>query len=83
MSQMLYCYGANVIKQDAMYTDTVDIYGISNGLKFSTRIQVSYGEGITLEQAIIKYFGSKAPSFEELAIERGWAEAYWTYPSYN
>ncbi len=63
--------------------ETVIIEGAVDGMKFSKPVLLSYNpESETPEQALISFYGSQARSFEELSIQRGWTDAYWTYPAY-
>ncbi|SEB08938.1 hypothetical protein SAMN05421743_11613 [Thalassobacillus cyri] len=63
--------------------ETVIIEGYVDEMKFSKPVLLSYNpDSATPEQALISFYGSQARNFEELAIQRGWQDAYWTYPAY-
>ncbi len=34
----------------------------------------------TIEEAIIRSLGSRAGNFQELAVEKGWSKADWSFP---
>ncbi|MBM7551130.1 hypothetical protein [Thalassobacillus pellis] len=66
-----------------VFQETVVVEGSIKGMKFSKPVLISYDpDSQTPEEALINFFGSQAQSFEELAIQRGWEESYWTYPPY-
>lgn len=66
-----------------MAQETVVIEGTVRGMRFSKTILLTYNPAEkTLEEAIIEYYHSQARTFDELAIQRGWEECYWTFPSY-
>lgn len=67
-----------------MSQDTIVIEGWVNGMRFSKSILLTYNPTeSTIESAIIKFYNSQAQTFEELAIQRGWEDCYWTFPSYS
>lgn len=67
-----------------MCQETVVIEGWMNSMRFSKSILLTYNPNEnTLEQAIIDFYNSQAQTFDELAIQRGWEDCYWTFPSYS
>ncbi|WP_077623174.1 hypothetical protein [Sediminibacillus massiliensis] len=67
-----------------MYRETIIIEGQVEGMRFSKPIPLSYNPAReTLEEAIIKFYNSQAQTFEELAVQKGWKDCYWTFPSYS
>ncbi|MFD1017713.1 hypothetical protein [Thalassobacillus hwangdonensis] len=66
-----------------MIQETVVVEGSVEGMKFSKPVLLSYNpDSQTTEQALIHYFNSQAKTFDELAVQRGWTDSYWTYPPY-
>ncbi|MCD5324921.1 MULTISPECIES: hypothetical protein [Pontibacillus] len=66
-----------------MIKETVIIEGSVRGMKFSKPILLQFNPSEeNIEEAIIKFFNSHAQSFEELAVQRGWRDSYWTFPQY-
>ncbi|GGF16264.1 hypothetical protein GCM10010954_13590 [Halobacillus andaensis] len=66
-----------------MIQEKIIIEGYVKGMKFSKTLNLTYNpDHQEVEEALIYYYGSRALSFEELAIEQGWQDSYWTYPTY-
>ncbi|MFC7062668.1 hypothetical protein [Halobacillus seohaensis] len=66
-----------------MIQEKIIIEGDIKGMRFSKAMSLAYDpDQATIEESIINYYNSQVSSFEELAIERGWQDAYWTYPTY-
>ncbi|MFC0523453.1 hypothetical protein ACFFGV_07630 [Pontibacillus salicampi] len=66
-----------------MLKETVIIEGSVQGMRFSKPVLLQYNPNEEqIEEAIIKFFDSHANSFEELAVQRGWRDSYWTFPQY-
>ncbi|KGX92773.1 hypothetical protein N781_14625 [Pontibacillus halophilus JSM 076056 = DSM 19796] len=64
-----------------MVNETVVIEGSISGMKFSKPIRLQFDPNLeSVEEAIIRFYFSEATSFEELASERGWRNADWTFP---
>lgn len=63
--------------------EVIEIYGEdSSGMKLYIPLEVRYNpQRMTTEEAIILAFHSRVRSFDELIIEMGWRNAYWTYPN--
>ncbi|SDJ89498.1 hypothetical protein [Sediminibacillus albus] len=67
-----------------MYRETIIIEGSVDGMRFSKPILLSYNPNQeTVEEAIINFYNSQAATFDELAVQRGWGDCYWTFPSYS
>ncbi|WP_197063104.1 hypothetical protein [Pontibacillus marinus] len=63
--------------------ETIIIEGSVRGMKFSKPVLLQYNpKDESIEEAIINFFNSHAKSFEELAVQRGWRDSYWTFPQY-
>lgn len=66
-----------------MVKESIVIEGSVHGMKFSKPVILQYNpKAENIEAAIIKFFNSDASSFEELAVQRGWRDCYWTFPQY-
>ncbi|WP_101843387.1 hypothetical protein [Halobacillus sp. Marseille-P3879] len=66
-----------------MIQEKIIVEGYVNGMKFSKALDLTYNpDQHDVEEALIDYYGSTAMSFEELAVQQGWQDSYWTYPTY-
>lgn len=63
--------------------EVIEIYADdSTGMRLYIPLEIRYDpQKMTTEQGIIQAFKSNARSFDELAIEMGWRNGYWTYPN--
>lgn len=68
---------------DGTLVEVIEIYADdSNGTKIYIPVEVRYNpQRTTTEEGIIQAFQSTARSFDELIIEMGWRDGYWTYPN--
>jgi hypothetical protein len=63
-----------------MNQEKVIIEGSLEGMRFYKELDIVIDPGeVTPEQAIIRFYGSDAESFDKLAREQGWRNCYWTY----
>lgn len=68
--------------EGAVSRERIVIEGEEGGVRFTIPSYVNYNPYTeTVEQGIIRAFGSQASTFEELMVEQGWTKASWSFPS--